>query len=158
MLKMLMRPLQLLENKYVAGALKMFLILYASTIAPKLPMFMEDVLRNTLIKMLILFLIIYTGSKDPMLSLLIAIGFVLSIQTLRQAETVETVSQLLNVAIDVPQKLLKDIVDGSQKLVKKGSSKIGGPIEAVADLAGDVIDTVQDVADATIDKVQDIIS
>ena len=158
MLKMLMRPLQLLENKYVAGALKMFLILYASMIAPKLPMFMEDALRNIVVKLLILFLIIYTNSKDPILSLLIAIGFVLSMHALRQAETVETVSQLLNVAVDVPQKLLKDIVDGSQKLVKKGASKIGGPIGTVTDLAGDVIDTVQDVADAAIDKVQDIIT
>jgi len=158
MLKMLMSPLKLLENQYVAGALKLFLILYASMIAPKLPMFMEDALRNIVIKIIILFLIIYTGAKDPMLSLLIAIGFVLSMHALRQAETVETVSQLLNVAIDVPQKLLKDIIDGSQKLVKKGTSKIGGPIETVVDVAGDIIDIVQDVADTAIDKVQDIIN
>ena len=53
--KMLMSPLQLLENKYVSGGLKIFIVLYASMIAPKLPMFMEDALRNPLVKMLILF-------------------------------------------------------------------------------------------------------
>jgi len=155
---MLMQPLKLLENQYIAGGLKLFLVLYAAMIAPKLPIFMEDALRNSLVKMLLLFLIIYTGSKDPMLSLLIAVGFVLSMQVLRQAETVDTVAQLLNLSIDVPQKLLKDVIDGAQRIGKKGASRIGGPVEDVVDLAGEAIDTVQDIADAAIDKVQDIIS
>ena len=77
--KLLMKPLSLLENKYVSGALKIFLILYAATVAPKLPSFMVSLLKNQIVKLLILFLIVYTGVKDPMLSLLIAVGLRLGV-------------------------------------------------------------------------------
>ena len=76
--KLLAKPLKLLENKYIAGGLQIFLILYASMIAPSLPMFLEDALRNPAIKVLLLSLIIYLSNKNIALSLSIAIGFILS--------------------------------------------------------------------------------
>ena len=56
----------------------MVLILYASLVAPKLPPFMVELLRNNFVRIIILFLIVWTGSKDPSLALLISICFVIS--------------------------------------------------------------------------------
>ena len=56
--KALMKPLALLENKYVSGGVKLFLILYAALVAPKLPAFVAKLLKNPVVKLTILFLII----------------------------------------------------------------------------------------------------
>ena len=158
----LMKPLSLLENKYIAGGVKIFLIVYAATIAPKLPNFLARALQNPLVKLLILFLIVYTGIKDPVTSLLIAIGFTVSMQTLNKMETSSSLSELIRDAVDVPQSLLNDTVDGAQEIIGGGASLlgkapiVGGPIEEVVGVTNKLVDAVQDVTNKVIDGTQDL--
>jgi hypothetical protein len=155
--KLLMKPLALLENKYVAGALKIFLILYAATIAPKLPNFLVKALKNPVVKLLVLFLIAYTGVKDPIMSLLIAIGFVVSMQTLIAMEASNSLDGMIKSAVDVPQSLLNEVVDGAQTLAMDGANMVGSPVTDVVGTANKLVDAVQDVANKVIDGAQDLV-
>ena len=156
--KAFMKPLALLENKYVSGALKIFLILYAATVAPKLPNFLAKALKNPAIKLLVLFLIVYTGVKDPMLSLLIAVGFTVSMMTLNKLEAATSLDDILRGAVDAPQSLLNDVVDGTQQIVGSGAGLIGSPVEEVVGVANKLVDVAQDVANKIVDGAQDMLS
>lgn len=155
--KLLMKPLKMLENKYVAGSLKIFLILYAATVAPKLPKFLAKLLKNPLAKLLILFLIVYTGVKDPMLSLLIAVGFTVSMMTLNKLETATSLDEIIQGAVDVPQSLLNQVVDGAQDISMAGANLVGSPVTDVVDVANKAVDAVQGIANNIIDGAQSII-
>jgi len=156
--KLLMRPLQLLENKYIAGGVKIFLILYAAMVAPKLPMFMAKALKNPVVKLLILFLIVYTGVKDPMMSLLVAVGFTVSMLTLNKLETVGNLNEIIDGAIDIPQSLLNDVVDGAQDLTLGAAGLIGSPVKEVVGVVNDVVDAVQGLTNTIIDGAQEIVT
>jgi len=155
--KLLMKPLSLLENKYIAGAVKIFLILYAATVAPKLPNFLANALKNPLVKLFILFLIVYTGIKDPVTSLLIAVGFTVSMQTLNKLETASSLDDIIQGAVDVPQSLLNDTVDGAQDLLQGGADLVGSPVKEVVGVANKLVDGAQDLANKIVDGAQDLI-
>ena len=156
--KALMKPLALLENKYVSGGVKLFLILYAALVAPKLPAFVAKLLKNPVVKLTILFLIIYTGLKDPMMSLLIAVGFTVSMLTLNKLETVGNLNELIDGAIDVPQSLLNDVVDGAQDLTGAAADLIGSPVKEVAGVVEKLVDGAQELANKVIDGAQEIVT
>ena len=155
---LLMKPLALLENKYIAGGVKLFLVLYAGLIAPKLPAFIAKLLKNPVVKLTILLLIIYTGTKDPMMSLLIAVGFTVSMLTLNKLETIGNLNELIDSAIDVPQSLLNDIVDGAQDLTGQASELIGAPVVEVVGMTNKLVDTVQEVANKLVNSAQELIT
>ena len=150
----LMKPLSLLENKYIAGGVKLFVVLYAARVAPSLPSIISRLLMNPIIKIGVLFLIIYTGIKDPMMSASIAIGFVLAMRALRELERAQDIKQVLNVAVDVPQSLINEVIDGAQDLVEKGSERIGGPVPAIAGIANSAVDAVQGIANGAVNSIQ----
>ena len=156
--KALMKPLSLLENKYVAGGIKLFLVLYAGLIAPKLPAFIAKLLKNPVVKLTILFLIIYTGIKDPMMSLLIAVGFTVSMLTLNKLETVGNLNELIDGAIDVPQSLLNDVIDGAQDLTGAAADLIGAPVTEVTGVVNDFVDSAQELVNKVVDGAQDLIT
>jgi hypothetical protein len=156
--KMLMKPLALLENKYIAGGVKLFLILYAALIAPKLPAFIAKLLKNPIVKLTILFLIIYTGIKDPMMSLLIAVGFTVSMLTLNKLETVGNLNELIDGAIDVPQSLLNDVIDGAQDLTGAAADLIGSPVKEVSGVVEKLVDGAQEIANKVIDGAQELVT
>ena len=56
--------LSFLDNKYISTTIKVFLILYASMIAPRLPSGFIKLFDNTFFKFIMLFLIAYIGIKD----------------------------------------------------------------------------------------------
>jgi hypothetical protein len=153
--KILSGPLKILENKYIAAGLKLFLILYASMIAPNLPIQIEMLLMNPAVKALAIFLIAYLSNKDIELSLLIAIGLILSLQSIKQMQTVDSLRGLINMAVDAPQQLANDIIDGVQDVADKGADIIGGPIPEVVGAANKIVDGVQGAANQLIDGVQD---
>jgi len=66
-----------LSNPYVMAVLKVTLILYASQLAPKLPIQISQFFDNTFVKMLAVFLIVYITQVDFQLALLLAIVFVI---------------------------------------------------------------------------------
>jgi len=161
--KAAMKPLELIENQYVAGGLKLFLVLYAGMIAPQLPNFMAKLFKNAVVKMIVLFLIIYTGIKDPMMSLMIAVGFTLSMVSLNRMETAQDVHDLLDAVIDVPQDLLNEILDGAQDLTNQATDLVDNKVldniklgyaNDVNKMADQVVDFAQDLTNKVVDGVQ----
>lgn len=64
-----------LNNKYTMVALFMITAVYARNVAPKLPNYVLELLKNPLLKVVFLLLIMASGSKNPALALLIAVAF-----------------------------------------------------------------------------------
>ena len=165
--KAALKPLELIENQYVAGGLKLFLVLYAGMIAPKLPNFLAKLFKNAVVKIIVLFLIIYTGIKDPMMSLMIAVGFTLTMVSLNRLETAQDVHDLLDAVVDVPQDLLNEIIDGAQGLANEATEqadkrvldyvKLGYANDANK-LADKVVDFAQDLGNKVVDGAQDLVS
>ena len=67
-----------LDNVYVSGAIKIFIILYAVLAAPKLPSWISKLFHHSLFQVVVFALIAYTATKDVGISLLIAVAFFVS--------------------------------------------------------------------------------
>jgi hypothetical protein len=74
--------LSFLDNEYVSAALALFLILYASLAAPKLPESVARLFDNYIVKFIIFFLIVYIAKKNATIAIIAAIGVMVSIMTL----------------------------------------------------------------------------
>ena len=165
--KAALKPLELIENQYVAGGLKLFLVLYAGMVAPKLPNFIAKLFKNAVVKMVVLFLIIYTGIKDPMMSLMIAVGFTLTMVSLNRLETAQDVHDLLDAVVDVPQDLLNEIIDGAQGLTNEATEQVDkrvldhvklGYANDANKLADKAVDFAQDLGNKIVDGAQGLAS
>ena len=66
------------KNKYSSTIVTIFLIAYASLARPKLPNFITNLFENPIFRVFLLSLIVYRGNKNPKLSILIAMGFVVT--------------------------------------------------------------------------------
>lgn len=167
MQKMTMKVLKSLDDPRVSGSLKLFLVLYAGLVAPKMPTFLAKLLKNPAAKLLVMFLIVFTGIKDPVMSLLIAVGFIVSMMSLERLETVNNISGVMHMAVDVPQELLNSVVDGTQSLATTSvgiasgvpvvGPLVGGPVGQVMGTANSVVDSAQSIVNKAIDTVQDTI-
>jgi len=71
-----------LDNPYAMAVTKVTLALYGAQIAPKAPEFMQKMFQYTLVKILLIFFIVYVSEKDFQLALLIAVIYVLSMNAL----------------------------------------------------------------------------
>lgn len=63
------------DNKIVSTTLTTFLIVYAANASPKLPNFMVKLFDNKIVKVLFLSLIAYSSTRNPKVSLLMAVLF-----------------------------------------------------------------------------------
>jgi hypothetical protein len=81
--------MEYLDNKYVTGFLTLVVVLYASMIGPELPNPVKDLFKNSIFKILILFLVVVKGAVDPSLALIIAIAFVLTLDFIAAKEAKE---------------------------------------------------------------------
>jgi len=66
-----------LKNPYVMAILKVFLIIYASQLAPRVPSAVSDLFSNTFVKIIAIALLAYISELDFQLAILLAIIFVL---------------------------------------------------------------------------------
>lgn len=166
--KMIMKALGALDDRRVSGTLKLFLVLYAGLVAPKMPVFLAKLMKNPAVKLVVMFLIVFTGIKDPVMSLLIAVGFIVSMMSLERLETVDSISGVMHMAVDVPQELLNSIVDGTQNLVSgvvdvaEGVPMVGPvvgatPVGAAVGVGNSFVDSAQAVVNNVIDSVQDAV-
>ena len=73
-----------LENQYVAGALTVFLIVYASMAAPKLPDYLAKLFDYTLTKLVVFFLIVYMMKKNATVALVAAVALMITLMTLER--------------------------------------------------------------------------
>lgn len=72
------------SNEYVNAALIIFLIVYASYAAPKLPPYILKLFDNPLFKLLIFFLIAYSAKKNPTVAIIAAVALMVSIHALNK--------------------------------------------------------------------------
>lgn len=120
------------SNKYLSTALSVFLILYASLAAPKLPESIARLFDNTLFKGLICFLIAYMGNKNPTVAIISAVGLIVSLQTLQRYE------------------INKQMVDAVKA---KAPGFISEVIGAVDDELGGIGDTIKDFGRGTLNDM-----
>jgi hypothetical protein len=74
--------------------LKMILILYGSVIAPKLPTRVLEWFDFVPFKIFVLFLIVWSGSHDPSISILISVCFYVSLNVLNGKQAFEKFNAL----------------------------------------------------------------
>jgi len=75
---------KLLDHEYIIAIITIFLILYASFIAPKPPMFMLKLFNYKLIQLLFLFMIVLVSHKSPTVALISAIAFMVTMMALER--------------------------------------------------------------------------
>ena len=79
-----------LDNIYINTSIKVFLGLYAAFAAPKLPASIVNIMDNTLIRILIAFVIVLIATKDPSIALIVSVAFVITLQTANKHRLINT--------------------------------------------------------------------
>ena len=82
--------LSVIDNETSLAVIRLVLVLYASLAAPKLPYSVLKLLDNSLFRMAVLFMVVWTANKDPTTSLLIAVSLVVTMNTLAGRKPFET--------------------------------------------------------------------
>ncbi len=88
-----------LDNVYVSGLVKIFIILYAALAAPKLPEWIARLFHHPAFQVIFFALIAYTATKDLGISLLLAIAFFVSFHSYTRfvlGKVVDTSKKLLH--------------------------------------------------------------
>jgi hypothetical protein len=75
------------NNKIFSSALGLFLVLYGSLAAPKLPKNIALLFKNDIFKFLVIFMIAFMASKDSSVAIVASVGLLISLQTLSYYET-----------------------------------------------------------------------
>lgn len=80
---------QVLQNQYVTAVLTLFLVLYGGLAKPDLPEFILDLFDSAVFRVLVLFLIAFTASRNYQVALLVAVGFTLTMNLLNERKMAE---------------------------------------------------------------------
>jgi hypothetical protein len=86
----------LMDNTYLSAIIKVLLIMYACLIAPKLPPTVLQFLDNTLVKILVVVIMVFTIKKDLGVGLLIAVGFIMTFQLINKNK-LNVLSEIKNI-------------------------------------------------------------
>ena len=81
--------LKFLDDKYVVGFLTLVIVLYSTMLHPDLPTPVKDLFKNTVFKVVVLLLVLIKGQTEPVLALVIAIAFVLTMDFIYTKEAKE---------------------------------------------------------------------
>jgi hypothetical protein len=79
-----------LDNVYLNTALKVFLVLYAALAAPRFPPKLVFLMDNVFVRIGISFLIVFMALRDPSLALMIAVVFIITLQTANKLRLINT--------------------------------------------------------------------
>jgi hypothetical protein len=60
--------------------------LYAATLGPDLPPFVKDLFSNSIFKIIVLFLVVVRANKNPMMSIVIAVAFVMTLEHIQKKD------------------------------------------------------------------------
>jgi hypothetical protein len=85
---------QWMLNPYFATTITIILTVYASLASPNLPNFLKKLFDNSIFKILIISFIAYRANKNPQLSLLVAVCFVITLNFLAEKENKEAFEQI----------------------------------------------------------------
>ena len=83
---------QYLSNPYILALTKLLIILYACLVAPTLPVEILGIFDNVIVKILVLTLIFYSASIEPMMSILLGVGLFVTLQTLNNVKLLNLVN------------------------------------------------------------------
>ena len=86
----------IMNNKYVSTTLTVIIILYISLLGPTLPSTVRNLFNNSLFRMLVLFLVLLRFEKDPGLSIVITVSFVLTMDYVNAMDAKETFASVNN--------------------------------------------------------------
>lgn len=73
------KSLDFLDNSTIRIFIILILVIYSTVIIPILTGNLNKIFNNLLIKLLMFFIIIYIGTKDPVIAILIACSYILSL-------------------------------------------------------------------------------
>lgn len=85
-----------LDNPYINITIKVLIGLYAALAAPKLPKSLSSLTDNMFVRVIFAFIIVYLAVRDPSIAILVAVAFIVTLQTankLRLYNTNLSVSQ-----------------------------------------------------------------
>jgi len=85
---------QWMVNPYFATTITIILTVYASLASPNLPNFLKKLFDNSIFKILIISFIAYRANKNPQLSLLVAVCFVVTLNFLAEKDNKEAFEQI----------------------------------------------------------------
>ena len=96
-----------LNNVYVSGFIKVFIILYAVLAAPKLPSWIAKLFHHSIFQIIIFALIAYTATKDISISLLIALAFFVSFHSYTRHLLSKLASKTKSIAVKAKDAVVK---------------------------------------------------
>jgi hypothetical protein len=79
------------NNKIASTILCLFLVLYASLAAPKLPKSVTAIFKNFWFKLIFMFLIAYMATHNPAVAIISAVALLITLQTLQGQDTADQV-------------------------------------------------------------------
>lgn len=77
------------SNNYLTAALTIFVILYGSLAAPKLPPFIANLFNNPIFRLLCLFTIAWLASRNAQVAIIVAVVFTLVMNMLNVQQMAE---------------------------------------------------------------------
>lgn len=165
MLKRLTKMVSMVMAKpTLAAIIKVFLILYASVIAPSLPPKVLRLLNNHAVKLVMIALIAFVALHDMGMALLLALGLMVMMHGLIKLENVRTIAGAINAPIDAVQEVANDVIDGAQELVHDAvdmlplPAPVGSVVHGVNSIADTAVDVVQDGMNMLVDGSQSVLS
>jgi hypothetical protein len=133
------------SNQWLSWTVRIVLVIYAAFIATNLNKSMLNVFDNVIFRLLVAVVIIYLCYVDQASAILLAVGFVISIQTLNKYK-------LNMVTKEVVDKTMDDVPENADQMLPEGFEEESDPI---AD-AMKTSDRLEAVLDATpIDQIHD---
>ena len=96
---------QKFTNPYILGIVKLLIILYSCLVAPTLPVEILAIFDNTIVKILVLVLIFYSASIEPMMAILLGVGLFITLQTLNNVKLLNLVNDQIESLEDTQNSL-----------------------------------------------------
>jgi uncharacterized membrane protein YdjX (TVP38/TMEM64 family) len=84
----------LMLNPIFATVITIILAVYAALASPRLPNFIKTLFDNSIFKIIIITFIGYRANKNPQLSLMVAIAFVVTLNVISEKDTKEAFQQI----------------------------------------------------------------
>lgn len=84
----------LFKDPRIAVMVTFFLVFYGGLAGPKLPPFVMALFESPVFRIFILSLIVYRGNKNPMIALLVAVGFTLVMDTINKKKLFEKFTKI----------------------------------------------------------------
>lgn len=149
-----------LDNPYINITIKILLGLYAALAAPKLPQSLSNLVDNTFVRIAFAFLIVYMATRDPSIAILIAIGFIITLQTANKMRLYNTDLSVSNEGETSWLPSAKEIVgtDSEENMDEPEPVDDASALKPVTELVSDVVDTAGNLVHNVANTGQNLVS